>query len=68
MMNSQIMVFIFLRFEIKKKLFIGGKYTMDEPGSVLGDLVGSNLFAWVLVFLCLFKGLFYFFLFKQYFN
>ncbi|CBY07711.1 unnamed protein product [Oikopleura dioica] len=36
---------------------LSGKYTMDEPGSVLGDLVGSNLFAWVLVFLCLFKGI-----------
>ena len=31
-------------------------YTMDNLGGVLWDLVGCNLAAWVLVFLCLFKG------------
>ena len=31
-------------------------YTMDNLGSVLGDLIGCNLAAWVLVFFCLFKG------------
>ena len=31
-------------------------YTMDNMGGVLGDLVGCNLAAWVLVFFCLFKG------------
>ena len=29
---------------------------MDHLGSVLWDLVGSNLAAWILVFLCLCKG------------
>ena len=29
---------------------------MDNLGSVLGDLIGCNLAAWVLVFFCLFKG------------
>ena len=41
---------------------------MDEPGSVLGDLVGSNLFAWVLVFLCLFKGHDYYLSSNKYFK
>ena len=31
-------------------------YTMDNLGNVLGDLIGCNLAAWVLVFFCLFKG------------
>ena len=29
---------------------------MDNLGNVLGDLIGCNLAAWVLVFFCLFKG------------
>jgi SNF family Na+-dependent transporter len=32
------------------------KYTMDNLGSVVWDLFGCNLAAWVLVFFCLFKG------------
>ena len=31
-------------------------WTMDNLGSVLWDLVGSNAAAWLLVFLCLCKG------------
>ena len=31
-------------------------YTMDNMGDVLGELVGCNVAAWLLVFFCLFKG------------
>ena len=33
------------------------KYTMDNLGGVVWELFGCNFAAWVLVFLCLFKGL-----------
>lgn len=31
-------------------------YTLDNLGGVLWDLIGCNAAAWLLVFLCLFKG------------
>ncbi|CBY07021.1 unnamed protein product [Oikopleura dioica] len=34
----------------------GGLYGLGNNGPVLGDLVGCNLFAWILVFACLCKG------------
>ena len=39
-----------------EKTDAGHVYTMDSLGDVLGELVGCNVAAWVLVFFCLFKG------------
>ena len=39
-----------------EKTDAGHVYTMDSLGDVLGELVGCNVAAWLLVFFCLFKG------------